>query len=162
MTIGEKIKFARILRGMTQKELGFLTGLTDDRVRHYELNRRTPKEKQLKAFSDALGVPMCYFTDNKIDTYNNIAHVLLEFGKNLGAKVTKTDSGQYLLAFNDHTINQFLSEWYEHEMRYENSDDNEKEAAKRIYDLWQIRYPDSQAEEMREKIKAARKDGSES
>ena len=40
MTIGEKIKLARSLVGMTSKELAFLSGISEGQIRQYEINIR--------------------------------------------------------------------------------------------------------------------------
>lgn len=56
MPTGDKIKKARIARGLTQKELGEKVGLTDVRIRQYELNNRTPKEDTLRSIAEALDV----------------------------------------------------------------------------------------------------------
>ena len=56
MTTGERIKKFRIAKGLTQKELGEMVGLSDDRIRHYELNDRKPKKEVLKKIADSLGV----------------------------------------------------------------------------------------------------------
>ena len=49
MAVGARIKRARNLRGMTQKELGIAIGSeensADIRISHYESNTRTPKEE---------------------------------------------------------------------------------------------------------------------
>ena len=60
MKVGKKIKLARTLKELTQKELSHLVNLSYDRVRQYESDVRTPRENQLKVFSDALGFPL-YF-----------------------------------------------------------------------------------------------------
>ena len=53
MAIGERIRFIRNLRGMTQKYLGIMAGLpertADIRMAQYEAGTRTPKEDLTKA-----------------------------------------------------------------------------------------------------------------
>ena len=48
MTLGEKIKKYRELRGLTQRELGqkvgFSAGTEDSRIRKYEKNMMAPKQ----------------------------------------------------------------------------------------------------------------------
>ena len=52
MAVGDRIKRARNLRGMTQKELGIAIGFeeksADIRIAQYESNTRTPKEELLR------------------------------------------------------------------------------------------------------------------
>ena len=68
MTTGEKIKKARTSKGLTQKELGALVGLPDDRIRKYELNIRTPKRELLQKIADHTGFSVEFFTDHLIDS----------------------------------------------------------------------------------------------
>lgn len=60
MTIGEKIKFIRIFRGMTQKELGIGVGFdekgADNRIAQYETNYRVPKKDMLLQMAKVLDV----------------------------------------------------------------------------------------------------------
>ena len=55
MTVGEKIKFIRNFRGMTQKELGVGIGFdekgADNRIAQYETNYRVPKKRYINADS---------------------------------------------------------------------------------------------------------------
>ncbi len=46
MTIGEKIKFARTLAGVTQKELSFLSGIQKDKLNNTKLV--TELQKQIR------------------------------------------------------------------------------------------------------------------
>lgn len=52
MTVGERIKYARKMRGLTQKELGLRIGFdentADVRVAQYESGTRTPKLDMLQ------------------------------------------------------------------------------------------------------------------
>lgn len=60
MTIGEKIKNARNLRGLTQKELGMELGFdeksADVRIAQYESGTRTPKSELLSEIANVLDV----------------------------------------------------------------------------------------------------------
>ena len=48
MTLGEKIKFHRGLKGLTQKQLGDMTGIHEVSIRKYEANKIAPKRDQLE------------------------------------------------------------------------------------------------------------------
>lgn len=61
MTIGKKIKLARSLMGLTTTELGELIGLSNDRIRQYEADVRTPRRDKIKDFCDVLGVSESFF-----------------------------------------------------------------------------------------------------
>lgn len=57
MTIGEKIRAARIAKGMTQEELGDLLGIQKSAVAKYENGRIVNiKRSTLKKISDILGI----------------------------------------------------------------------------------------------------------
>lgn len=62
MTIGESIKRVRIQKGMTQKQLGELLGVSLQTVSAYESGRRRPKMETLGRFADALGVSFLELT----------------------------------------------------------------------------------------------------
>lgn len=57
MTIGEKIKKARIDAKMTQKELAEKCGMADSAIRKYESGKITPKVETIEKIADALGIP---------------------------------------------------------------------------------------------------------
>lgn len=56
MTIGEKIKFLRQKKGLTQKQLGDLCGMADSAIRRYESGRANPKIETLQKIADALDI----------------------------------------------------------------------------------------------------------
>jgi len=60
VTTGEKIKYIRSFRGMTQQELGVAIGLpakgADNRIAQYETNYRVPKKDMLMDMAKALNV----------------------------------------------------------------------------------------------------------
>lgn len=54
--IGARIRAIRLLRELTQKQLGDLCGMADSAIRRYESGRGNPTEKTLKRIANALGV----------------------------------------------------------------------------------------------------------
>lgn len=60
MTQGERIKYIRNSRKMTQKQLGFLCGFSENtadvRIRQYESNAKAPKQDTLMLIAEALQV----------------------------------------------------------------------------------------------------------
>lgn len=144
MTIGEKIKIARSLKGITQKELGFLVGLTDVRIRQYETNVRTPKEAKLRDIASALGVSLSFFTDHNIEAINDIMHVFFELERTFKAHIEKVevkkDKFAYAILFEDEKINERLKKWYEQK---ELKDSGKGENLERDYQLWEAQFPES-------------------
>ena len=62
--IGARIREIRLVRGLTQLELGEKVGLSADRVRQYETGYRKPKTDMIKAIASALEVqPLALTTD---------------------------------------------------------------------------------------------------
>ena len=59
-TIGQRIRRARRRKGWTQAELGLRTGLRESIICKYELDRYTPRIKNLSRIADALGVSVDY------------------------------------------------------------------------------------------------------
>lgn len=64
MSIGSRIRFIRMKRGLTQRELGIKLGFTpsnaDVRVAQYESDGRIPREELMKRIADALNVSVSY------------------------------------------------------------------------------------------------------
>lgn len=61
MTTGEKIRYYRNLRGMSQETLGELSGIHYATIKKYELGIRNPKPEQLLKISNALGISINVF-----------------------------------------------------------------------------------------------------
>lgn len=60
MTIGDRIKQVRNARGLTQKQLGAISGTSEITIRQYELGKRQPRLEQLQRIAAALGVSPFY------------------------------------------------------------------------------------------------------
>lgn len=67
MGIGEKIKDARKRKKLTQRELAERLGLATGTIQQYELNKREPKQEQVKRIAEALDIPWqsLYFEDDE-------------------------------------------------------------------------------------------------
>lgn len=63
----ERIKIARQRKGISQKELADLLGLTQQAVSYYEKGSRIPDEQILSVISDILNVPTEYLTGETDD-----------------------------------------------------------------------------------------------
>lgn len=60
MNSGEKIKEARIKKGLTQKELANAANLSEIAIRKYEAGSRQPKIETLQKISIVLDVPLSH------------------------------------------------------------------------------------------------------
>ena len=80
MATGERIRFFRNLRGMTQKALGTLLGFppssADVRMAQYESEDRTPKADLTAAMAEALDVSPRAIAVPDIDSIDGLMHTL--------------------------------------------------------------------------------------
>ena len=80
MATGERIRFFRTLRGMTQKYLGLLLGFPDNsadvRLAQYESEDRTPKADLTAQMADALDVSPKAIAVPDIDSMDGLMHTL--------------------------------------------------------------------------------------
>lgn len=82
MTIGEKIKTARNLRGLTQKELGMKLGFdensADVRIAQYESGTRTPKLELLSEIAAVLDVNINSLKNPSLENTETFIHLLFD------------------------------------------------------------------------------------
>lgn len=60
METGERIKEARLISGLTQKELGDRCGINEANIRKYESGRQNPKYETLQKISSAIQLPVSF------------------------------------------------------------------------------------------------------
>ena len=93
MAIGERIRFFRNLRGMTQKYLGQVVGFpektADIRMAQYESGSRTPKAELTESLAGALGVSPLALSVPDIDSYLGLMHTLFTLEDRYGLTVDK-------------------------------------------------------------------------
>ena len=138
MTIGKKIKMIRTLKGLTQKELGYMVGLTDVRIRQYEIDARTPKEDLINQFAKALDVSPLFFTDHSIDTPEDIMHALFELEHTAGAQIIQISEApaKYAITFDIPSLNAHLGTWYDRKHIGKTESTNDDIA----YNLWKAQF----------------------
>ena len=145
MAIGERIRFIRNLKGMTQKYLGQIIGFpektADIRMAQYESGTRTPKADVTEALAQALEVSPAALAVPDIDTNIGLMHTLFALEDLRGLKVGKIE-GELCLRLDKHKGSEYismfdmLSAWYEQEEKYRNG-----EITKEEYDRWRYNYP---------------------
>ena len=85
MTIGEKIKYLRKQKGVTQTELAQLTGIHQVSIAKYEKDKMVPQPEQLQKIIEALNVSsMIFFNDStfKLETRGDLIGLLIALCKN--------------------------------------------------------------------------------
>lgn len=70
LTIGERIRQARNEKGLTQKQLGSISGTSEITIRQYELGKRQPRIEQLQRIADALNISAYDLIENAGDTFD--------------------------------------------------------------------------------------------
>ena len=153
MAIGERIKFFRNLRGMTQKYLGMRVGFpektADIRMAQYESGSRTPKADLVELLADALDVSTEALNVPNIDSYTGLMHTLFALEDLYGFKIDRLD-GEIFIRINRQNGSTFakmtglLEPWEEMAQKYRNGEISREE-----YDQWRYRYPRSEAERVK-------------
>ena len=145
MAIGERIKFFRNLRGMTQKYLGMRVGFpektADIRMAQYESGSRTPKAELTENLASALGVSPLALSVPDIDSYLGLMHTLFTLEDRYGLTVETGENGVSLRVDprkgkDAAELSEILNAWAEQSEKYHNGDINRDE-----YDKWRYNYP---------------------
>lgn len=145
MAIGERIRFFRNLRGMTQKYLGMQVGFpektADIRMAQYESGSRTPKADLTNSLAEVFGVSTSALTVPDIDSYNGLMHTLFTLEDRYGLTIEKTENGVSMYAdprkgTDAAELSEMLNAWAEQSEKYHNGDINRDE-----YDKWRYNYP---------------------
>ncbi len=150
MSVGSKIRAIRMLKNMTQKELGemvgFSTSTADVRIRQYESNKMVPKEDKLKEIANALDVDVSALKDHDIYSDLDLMQVLFQLEEDWGLTIRKKD-GQYVLSFDEsnpltrYTLHN-LDCWHQAKTNMlSDADDNYSVLSNDKYKLWKHRFP---------------------
>ena len=115
MTVGEKIKYYRNIRGISQEMLGNLSGINQATIKKYEYGIRNPKPDQLLKITNALGISINLFMDFDIETVSDVLSLLFKLDEQVDMKfeAEKDDNGEFIpstvkLSFQNAAINQKL------------------------------------------------------
>ena len=145
MAIGERIRFFRNLRGMTQKYLGTVVGFpektADIRMAQYESGSRTPKTDLTKNLAGVLGVSPLALSVPDIDSYLGLMHTLFTLEDLYGLTIEKGDNGVSMRVDprkgkDAAELSEMLNAWAEQAEKYRNSDISRED-----YDKWRYDYP---------------------
>ena len=145
MAIGERIRFIRNLRGMTQKYVGTRVGFpgktADIRIAQGEAGGRTPKEELTKALAGALDVSPLALDVPDIDSYYGLMHTLFALEDRYGLTI-ETRDGEVLFRIDprkgkDATrISELVCAWAAIAKKY-----HAGEISRDEYDKWRYYYP---------------------
>lgn len=159
MAIGERIRFIRNLRGMTQKYLGMAIGFdvrtADIRMAQYESGTRTPKDTMVHTIAHALEVSPQALTVPDIDTDIGLMHTFFTLEDRYGLKITRIDGKVCLTPDinhpNYHSIFEHLNSWNKEAEKLKSGEITEED-----YNTWRYTYPEVEAQRFRDAMDAAR------
>lgn len=147
MAIGERIRFFRNLRGMTQKYLGRLMGFpersADVRMAQYETGSRSPKADLTASLANALDVSPRALNVPDIDSELGLIHTLFALEDLYGLTVDKWDDDVCLRVelfkggAKAAELHKMLFAWQHVAAQYRAG-----EITKEEYDQWRYRYPE--------------------
>ena len=146
MATGERIRFFRILRGMTQKHLGLMLGFppnsADVRLAQYESEDRTPKAELTAQLAEALDVSPKAIAVPDIDTMDGLMHTLFALEDRKLLRIMNVDGLICLRAeifdggIRASDLEQRLRAWQEQSAKLKTG-----EITKEDYDRWRYHYP---------------------
>lgn len=145
MAIGERIRFFRNLRNMTQKWLGQAVGFdektADVRMAQYESGTRTPKADLTNALAQVLEVSPNALAVPDIDTDIGLMHTLFTLEDLRAFKICEVD-GDVCIKLDKsqgktyQEMGEMLFAWLEQAKKLEAG-----EISKEQYDQWRYNYP---------------------
>lgn len=160
MAIGERIRFIRNLRGMTQKYLGIAVGFdektADVRMAQYESGTRTPKERLIANLANALEVSPNALDVPDIDSFVGLMHMLFALEDLYGLKINSI-SGELCLTLDKTKGTAYLSmfdmfnAWQQQAEKLEAG-----QVTKEEYNTWRYNYPRVEADRTRAALSARR------
>ena len=131
MAIGERIRFFRNLRGMTQKYLGCLVGFpektADIRMAQYESGTRSPKADLTNKLAEVFGISPDALNVPDIDSYIGLMHTLFTLEDIYGLTIEERD-GEIIMRvdpFNSREAQNLLDElhvWCAEREKYRNGE----------------------------------------
>ena len=114
MAVGDRLKRVRVLRNLTQKELGLAVGFeentADVRIAQYETGTRTPKEDMLRKIAEVLDVNYRSLYEPTLYAAEDLMYTLFELDEHYNLYVHDFD-GKKCVAFNNKLLDDFLAEW---------------------------------------------------
>ena len=144
MAIGERIRFIRNLRNMTQKWLGMAIGFdektADVRMAQYESGTRSPKENYINDIAKALEVSPKALALPDIDSYVGLAHTMFAMEDIYGLHIDDIDGALCLCLDKSKGITylsmlDIFTAWHEQAQKLQSG-----EISKEEYDAWRYNY----------------------
>lgn len=145
MAIGERIRFIRNLRGMTQKWLGMAVGFpektADIRLAQYESGTRTPKAELTKEIAKTLDVSPAALDVPNIESYIGLMHTLFALEDLYGLRIDMLSDEVCIRLDKDNgveflTMTEMFTAWQKQAAKFRSG-----EISKEEYNNWRYNYP---------------------
>ena len=144
MAIGERIRFLRNLRGMTQKFLGLQVGFSertaDIRMAQYESGSRTPKADLVEQLAEALDVNSRFLADDEILGAEGVMMMLFELDEHYPISIEDCEdedgNRRKGIVFGSILMTDLLSEWQRRK-----KDLADGKISKAEYTEWKLNWP---------------------
>ncbi len=160
MAIGERIRFFRNKKGVTQKYLGQVVGFpersADVRMAQYETGSRTPKADLTRTLAGFFEVSTDALTVPDIDSDIGLMHTLFALEDIRGLTIGEID-GEICLRLDKSkgrtylSMLEMLSRWANEAKKLEAGEITREE-----YDHWRYTYPAVEAQRTRDRLDALR------
>ena len=144
MDLGERIRYVRRLKNMTQLELAEKCGLGADdnartRISQYENGTRTPKEEMLEKISEALGVTSLYLSTKERTFAYDLCTLLFDLdGNGDGVDIIKTEDDYLLDIHFTFIFEKMYEDWLQKKKELA-----EGKITKEEYIMWKVNYGSS-------------------
>ena len=148
MAIGDRIKRARLFRGLTQKEFGRQVGFdektADVRIAQYESGVRTPKEDMLRTMAEVLDVNYRSLYEPTLYAAEDLMFTLFELDEHYDIELHEIPDPKYpkkkhiAVQFHSNVLDSFLIEWLQR--KKDLADDT---ISKDEYTEWKLNWPDT-------------------
>ncbi len=141
MAIGERLKRIRTFRKMTQTQLGEAVGLSDVRIRQYELGNRTPKSDMIHQMAKALDCNSRSIEESSLYAAEDVMFTLFELDEHYDMPLYEIESDgekRICVGFNYSLMDDFLSEWMKKKEELATG-----KITKEEYFEWKIKWPHS-------------------
>ena len=148
MTVGERIKKIRLERGLSQKQLALMAGMSEPAIRNYELGNRKASEKQLTKIAGALNISIYALDEPCLDTYNGVLHVLFRLEEEYGLTLLDNENDLHFRIYPNAHIYSEVQAWADEKQKFENG-----EISKEEYEIWKLSYPRRNAEQDMKRIR---------
>ncbi len=142
MAIGERIKRIRNFRKLTQAQLGEAVGLSDVRIRQYEIGNRTPKEDLIQELAKALDCNYHSIYEPSLYAAEDVMYALFELDEHYDIslhEVPDTEASNethVAVSFNYSLLDDFLNTW-----KKKKEDLASGKISKEDYFEWKINWP---------------------